>query len=689
MIFRDGIAIAKDDVTGNELVPDLVRAARAEEMVYFKKLGVYKVVPRSDQRRTGGKVIGTRWVDVNKGDSSNPNCRSRLVGREFNVGRDDSLYAATPPLEALRLILSNAATRIPGGGGGERKAIMINDVWRAYFYARATRDLYVEIPPEDDEAGPNVLGKLELCLYGTRDAAKGWQEALSSHLEKIGFRRGIGHPAVFYHPTKDLTTLVHGDDYVSSGLQAELDWLEGELQQAYEIQTQKVGPGGKQDKEGKVLNRIVRCTADGWEYEADPRHAELIVEQLGVTDSRTLSTPGVDGEAEEDNDEDVDITGQDATRFRGVAARCNYLAMDRPDIQFATKEVCREMSSPTTGSYRRLKRIGQYLKRRPRMVWKYKMQGARQVIDIYSDSDWAGCRKARKSSSGGAIMLGSHCLKTWAKTQAIIARSSAEAELYGVVRAATEGLGTVTLMDDLGMKAKLQLHLDAAAAKGIVERKGLSKVRHIDVNVLWLQETCARKDIPLYKVSGELNPADMMTKHIGSAKIDKNTTTMEMGFPEGRSGKAAQLHSIEIHEAVKNWNELRKTGHEKRGGDDWISRGDKGCWHRRHCTPRVSLFTPYKVARGPASRIPLSHVRFTRGVTESGQAFEFHDDWTVPEQKHRVLEEPWVGYTIFTEMSASLWAQTCARWPFRGVLGQDIQKLLDKRCAWADLLAED
>ena len=108
-----------------------------------------------------------------------------------------------------------------------RKAIMINNVRRAYFYARATRDLYVEIPPEDDKAGPNVLGKLGLCLYEIRDAAKGWQEALSSHLDHIGFRRGIGHPAVFHHPTKDLTTLVHGDDYVSSGLQAELDWLEG------------------------------------------------------------------------------------------------------------------------------------------------------------------------------------------------------------------------------------------------------------------------------------------------------------------------------------------------------------------------------------------------------------------------------------------------------------------------------
>ena len=81
--------------------------------------------------------------------------------------------------------------------------------------------------------------------------------------------------------------------------------------------------------------------------EADPRHAELIVEQLGAGTLRAAATPGVDGVDEEDREDDIEIIGADATRFRGVAARCNYLAFDRPDIQFATKEICREMSKPT------------------------------------------------------------------------------------------------------------------------------------------------------------------------------------------------------------------------------------------------------------------------------------------------------------------------------------------------------
>ena len=139
LTFKNGIAVAKDDVSGNDLVPALVRTARDEEIAYFAKREVYKIVPRSHQRATGGKIIGTRWVDVNKGVAEVPDCRSRLVGREFNIGKDDNLYAATPPLEALRWVLSVAGTWARGRFR-ERRSVMINDVRRAYFYAHIQRD---------------------------------------------------------------------------------------------------------------------------------------------------------------------------------------------------------------------------------------------------------------------------------------------------------------------------------------------------------------------------------------------------------------------------------------------------------------------------------------------------------------------------------------------------------------------
>ena len=90
-----GTPEAWDDVNGVFLDADMVRAAREEEMAFFKKFGVYKRVHQSQVQATGGKMITAKWLDTNKGDEEHPNYRSRLVGREYNEGKDDSLYAST------------------------------------------------------------------------------------------------------------------------------------------------------------------------------------------------------------------------------------------------------------------------------------------------------------------------------------------------------------------------------------------------------------------------------------------------------------------------------------------------------------------------------------------------------------------------------------------------------------------
>ena len=177
------------------------------------------------------------------------------------------------------------------------------------------------------------------------------------------------------------------------------------------------------------------------------------------------------------------------------------------------------MAKPTEQSWSKLKRVGQYIKGRPRVVWSYEWQDEATTEDVFADGSWAGCKRTRKSTIGGCVMVGYHCIKTWSKTQAVIAKSSAESELYGVVRGACEALGIKTLCQDMGSEVGIVLELDATAAKGILDRQGIAKVRHIDVNCLWLQEQCAKNILPLTKIPGEVNSADLMTKHLAIAMI--------------------------------------------------------------------------------------------------------------------------------------------------------------------------
>ena len=86
--------------------------------------------------------------------------------------------------------------------------------------------------------------------------------------------------------------------------------------------------------------------------------------------------------------------------------------------------------------------------------------------------------------------------------------------------------------------------MDASAAIGIVERRGLAKVRHVDTDVLWLQEVEARRKLPICKVAGASNPADLMTKNLDAGKINQHVLFTRLAFAEGRAAAASKLHSV-------------------------------------------------------------------------------------------------------------------------------------------------
>ena len=76
--FAHDESVYRDDISGQMLPPELVRAARAKEFDYLGAKKVWDKRAISEARRvTGRPPITVRWVDVNKGDNENPNIRSR------------------------------------------------------------------------------------------------------------------------------------------------------------------------------------------------------------------------------------------------------------------------------------------------------------------------------------------------------------------------------------------------------------------------------------------------------------------------------------------------------------------------------------------------------------------------------------------------------------------------------------
>ena len=138
-------------------------------------------------------------------------------------------------------------------------------------------------------------------------------------------------------------------------------------------------------------------------------------------------------------------------------------------------------------------------------------------------------------------MFGGRCIKHWASTQTTFALSSGEAELNGLCKGASMGLGLKAVASDLGINYALTVQTDATAAMGMARRGGIGKVRHLDVSLLWVQERVKAKSFKLQKVLGDENVADAMTKYLERPALEKHLKGMNLVAMEGRAASAPAL----------------------------------------------------------------------------------------------------------------------------------------------------
>ena len=111
-------------------------------------------------------------------------------------------------------------------------------------------------------------------------------------------------------------------------------------------------------------------------------------------------------------------------------------------------------------------------------------------LKVVTDADWSGDKRSRKSTSGGAAMRGKHCLRTWSTTQGAIALSAAEAELCAMVDGVLRMKGMKSMLVELGLAScddVIELQVDSAAGKSFISRRGLGKMRHVELRDLWIQ----------------------------------------------------------------------------------------------------------------------------------------------------------------------------------------------------------
>ena len=322
-----------------------------------------------------------------------------------------------------------------------------------------------------------------------------------------------------------------------------------------------------------------------------------------------------------------------------------------------------------------------------RFVWQDVVKSATTFVD----SDWAGCKTTCRSTSGGVVTLGAHAIMSWSATQAVVALSSGEAELYALTKGAATTLGVMSLGEDFGMSFHAKVGSDASAAIGMVNRTGAGKLRHIRVQYLWIQDVVKSGQIGIEKVPGADNPADVFTKHVDVHTMRKHCWRLGYEALGTRASTAPTLNVLlgmlqshfpegdlepEINEANNEKNEYetlynRKTyeanGYKKlyeedgkarrcRDRDEDSRRGPEQMddWNRQgayvvraHERPRLELFTPLRVAGSPQAK-SLTPTRITKGTyIDNGEKFRIIDTWTARNTAHRAMNRQWIGSTAF------------------------------------------
>ena len=171
-------------------------------------------------------------------------------------------------------------------------------------------------PPEVRARNPGRCWKLRRCLYGTRDAPARWEALYIEQLGKLGVKAGLASSCCFFNAELQVRCVVHGDDFTFSGTDSALNAVEKGMKEAFLCKVEgRLGDGPGDLQEIRILNRVVTWCKWGIQYEADPRHAEILMRELEVQSKEHVVTPGVKWKPE-DIEQATPLDAEKTARYR-------------------------------------------------------------------------------------------------------------------------------------------------------------------------------------------------------------------------------------------------------------------------------------------------------------------------------------------------------------------------------------
>eukprot|EP00435_Cladocopium_sp_Y103_P052141 s939_g16.t1 len=493
--------------------------------------------------------------------------RARLVARDFNwldPNRSDT-FAPTGTQSTMRLV--------PALCQLQQWTMRVADVKDAYVMCDQPKSVKVVLSQElAGQLGLErewVLGKV---LPGQREGAAVWFNDLKSKLQAAELLQCPESPTIWTNSARTLTLMVHVDDIVMGGIEEELERVESFLKQHYKLNVEK----------GDTLSFLKRSieTVDGTtRIKVNDKYIDGLVTLLGGV--RKRRTPGdfiIDNVALETEDE--------VKLYRSCVGTLLYVSGDRPDVQYLIKELASKLQSPTRGAMTTLKNLIGYMYAtrdfhlcmdgtNPSRSFRHRAAGLATgpeyvdgdniwLLEVATDSDWNGQKETRSSTSCGMVFLGGIWIFGYSRTQKHITLSSTKAEYVALVSGASEGLFLKAIIQHLVLgPVELKVMGDNTSSISIAMREGVSRIKHLDGRLLWLQQRQQRGELQLRRVDTLTNPSDLGTKVLGGRRVRLLLRLLGFTNGDGDLGTAEFEQEVLKKENKEQLQAIRKIVHSE------------------------------------------------------------------------------------------------------------------------------
>ena len=503
---------------------DDLSAFTEAEIEEAKELHMTGVIDANDsyeviepQAAVGFQRMDTRWVLAVRDGV----LKARLVARDFAKKKRDDLFAAGSTRRTDRIV-DVIATKYG------YTSFEVDE--RAAYNCLPELEDVACVPPEewlqarrDRGESDQVLWKMKRLLPGRRVAAKAWVSYVGVVLRSLDCEQDEAAPQFFRHKERQISVEVHMDDLHGCGPKASAEWMLEQLRVMLDLKKASTFKSGDTYSH---LKRERHLFDDGRFIRISDAYVTRAADLLGLKDSKSVPTPAVDQNRRKPEDKEFPLQTDQIPLYRTCTSILLYEGHDTPEAQHAIRELTQDLREPSEMSMVRLKRVARYLyHHRDQGAW-FPVDGKAEELAVRTDTDWAGDRVSRKSVTCVVYTVAGCTLSTSVTGQAIHAQSSGESEFYGNVTGVSGGLLLQHILAFLGMELPLTLYTDSAASRGVLNRLGVGKIRHLEVKTLWVQALVEKKRLRVKAIKGAVNSADIGTKTLQKERLEMLKTLL-------------------------------------------------------------------------------------------------------------------------------------------------------------------